>query len=67
MNFCNLAYAIMAYALGNLILIPVNAIFMGDFWEPQTALGFVISAAAITALYDVIRMINEFQLTPGEV
>jgi hypothetical protein len=64
MNLCSVAYGILAYALGNMILIPVNALVMNDFDGPQVLLSGVIVAAAFAALREVVEMINEFGLTP---
>lgn len=69
MNFCDVAYAILAYALSNMILIPVNAVAMNMLQSnnpdvPQVLLGGAIVVAAFAGLREVIETISEFGLTP---
>lgn len=67
MNFCYLAYAIMAYSLGNMIIIPANVIIFGQFDEPRVLIAGAILATATAGLHEIIETINNFQLTPGSL
>lgn len=64
MNLCSISYAIIAYALGNMILIPMNAALMEHLDPPQVLLASVIAAVSFAGLHKLVEMINEFQLTP---
>lgn len=68
-NLCSVAYGILAYALGNMILIPVNAIVINmlQLNNPDVAqvlLSGVIMVASFAGLREVVETISEFGLTP---
>lgn len=64
MNFCNIAYAILAYAVGNVVLIPVNAAARGDLDAAGLLIGSMIVGAGLVGLHDVVRIMGEYELTP---
>lgn len=69
MNLCSVAYGILAYAVGNMILIPVNSIAMNMLQSgtpdvAQILLSGVIVIASFAGLREIVEAINEFGLTP---
>lgn len=64
MNFCGVAYATLAYAFGNMVLIPVNAVAQGDLDAPGILIGGVTIGVAFVGLHKAVKLMSEFELTP---